>query len=534
MKLLAILLSILIFGPSIWDLSLIAGRKAPVPTPVYPTRVYDALRTPNAGKVVLQVPPTSVVWRDHNNAALSGPTISVPTEHPVTSYLAPTEIGDLVTKLHPHGTRELCRNVQHWWRINSTWAIKWTSLVYYLFALIAVRSGLLQKHAVHHRNLRSEPVTVSALDPTGTLVHRTSGQLVTSKQPNRPIPWISIYLAEGVLSMHPCCNRSGLVQWSILFQPQQHRFPAYLITRVVIDGRLFNVPLHGISNYHPWAPHIACGFNVPWKVVKKSGEVNATAIVLGAATTPATVAQTIANLESEASAPLALIEDSNDACRVGEAEQVTQETAVNSPPPSRPASPGFTSEHEAPITQAADPLPPSTRFDTSYPDAIHSFNGSLRTRQYIAWLHLTRPAQPLPNRTVPADQAAVVRSHLRPTLRGLADRAGERHPPRPRATTTAESDSEEGHVMAEEAGPSVVEDQPGISATEEGSSGTSDRGPKPHRAGKRTARMKRQARAREAAAAPTSDDSEGPTFAQLAALPSPSIIPPPSPETSEE
>ncbi|KAG9041456.1 hypothetical protein FS837_012221 [Tulasnella sp. UAMH 9824] len=533
MKLLAILLTILIFGPSIWDFSLIAGRKAPVPTPVYPTRVYDALRTLNAGKVVLQVPPTSVVWLDHNNAGLSGPTISIPTEHPVTSYLAPTEISDLVTKLHPHGTQELWSNVQHCRRINSTWAIKWTSLVYYLFAVIAGGSRLLQKHAIH-RNLRSEPVAVPALGHAGTLVHWASGQLVTSKQPNRPIPWISIYLAEGILSIIPCfttSNRGGAVQWSILFQPQQHHFPADLITRVAIDGRLFNVPLHGISSYYPWAPHIGRGFNVPWEVVEKSGQVNATAILHRAAPTPATIAQAIANFESEASVPLTLIEDSNDACRVDEAEQVTQESAVNSPPPSRPASPRFTSEHETPITQAADPVPPSARFGPSYPDAIHSFNGSLGTKQYIAWLHLTRPAQPLPNRTVPADQAAVVRSHLRPTLRGLADRAEERHP-QPRAAIAAES--EEGHDVAEEAGPSVVEDQPEVSTTKEGSSGTSDRGPKPHRAGKRTARMKRQARAREAGAAPTSNDSEEPTLAQLAALPSPSITIPPPAETLEE
>ncbi|KAG8915529.1 hypothetical protein FRC00_003276 [Tulasnella sp. 408] len=455
MKLLVILFTILIFGPIVWDDSVIAGLKALAPTPVYPTSTYDPISALNAVKEVLEVPPTSVVWLDHNNAGLSGPPILIRTEHQVTSHLAVGEIGNTVTKLHPHGTQESWSNVQRWWRINSTWAIKWTSLVYRLLGLVAVSSGLLQKHAIYHRNLHSGPAAVSAPDSTGTLVRRACGQLVISKQPNRPIPWITIYLAEGVLCMHPyftTSNRGGPVQWSIRFQPPQHRFPADIITRVAIDGRLFNVPLHGVSSYHPWAPHIAGGFNVPWELVEKSGEVNnATAIVLSAAPTPVTIAQTIANFESEASAPPARIEDSNDACRVGEAGQVTQAAAVNSPPPSRLPSPSSTSEHEAPITEAADPVPPSNRFDAFYPDAIHSFNRPLGTSQYIAWLHLTRPAQPLPNRTVPVDQAAVVRSHWRPVLRGLADRAEERHPTQPRATIAEES--EEGHVMREEGGP---------------------------------------------------------------------------------
>ncbi|KAG8964900.1 hypothetical protein FRC00_000651 [Tulasnella sp. 408] len=325
------------------------------------------------------------------------------------------------------------------------------SALVYLFVLVAVGSGLLQKHTIHHRNLRSEMAAVSALDHKCTLVRRASGQRVISKQPNRPIPWITICLAEG---------------WSIPFQPQQHRFPADLVTRVAIDGRLFNVVLHGVSNYHPRAPHIVRGFNVPWEVIEKSGEVNATAIVHRAAPTPATNAQTIANFESETSAPLARIEDSTG---IEEAQHVAQVPVVNSPPPSRCASPGFTFEHEAPVTEAAVGLPPNARFGASYPDTIQSFNRPLGTNQYIAWLHLTRPTQPLPNRAVPADQAAVVRSHWRPVLRGLADRAEDRHLPS-RATIAAES--EEGHVMAEEAGPStVVEDQPEISTLEEGSSG---------------------------------------------------------------
>ncbi|KAG8964902.1 hypothetical protein FRC00_000653 [Tulasnella sp. 408] len=522
MKLLAILLTILILGPILWDDSIIAGLKAPAPTPVYPTTTYDPISTLNAGKEVLRVPPTSVVWLDHNNAALSGPTtILIQTEHQVTSHLAAAEIGDPFTKLHPHGTQELWSNVQHWWRINLTWAIKWTSPVY-LFVLVAVGSRLLQKYAIHHRYLHSEPTAVSAPDPKGTFVRRASGQLVISKQPNRPIPWITIYLADGVLSMHPCfttSNRGGPIQWSILFQPQQHRFPADLITRVAIDGRFFNLILHGISSYHPWAPYIARGFNVPWEVVEILGEFNATAIVHGAAPTPATTAQTIANFESDASAPLALIEDSNDACGIDEAEHVTQAPEVNSPPPSRPTSPDFTSEYEAPIIEATVSLPPNTRFDPSYPDAIHSFNHPLGTNQYIARLYLTRPARPLPNRTVPADQAAVVRSHCRPVLRGLADRAEERHLPEPRANIAAES--EEDHVVAVEAGPSVIEDQPEISTLEEGYSRTDNRGPKPHCGGKRTARMKRQARVREAGHS-TSD--EGPDRSQLAAFPPPSTL----------
>ncbi|KIO21654.1 hypothetical protein M407DRAFT_28789 [Tulasnella calospora MUT 4182] len=228
----------------------------------------------------------------------------------------------------------------------------------------------------------------------------------------------------------------------MLFHPYHRQDSAHLSTRVAIDGRLFNVLLHGIASYHPWAPHITIGFNIPWEVVKESGQGDAAAVV---------------------PAPL----------------------------PSSLPSPCSAPRYEAPIAEAANPLLPSTRFGTSYPEAIHSFNRPLSTNQYISWLYLTRPPNPLPNRPVPVEQAIAVRDRLRPVLRNLATRAEVRHPPRPSANVQMES----GEARVKEEEPRAYfaeENQSEIQKTEESSLETPHEGTKPHRGGKRAARMKRQ------------------------------------------
>ncbi|KIO18870.1 hypothetical protein M407DRAFT_31458, partial [Tulasnella calospora MUT 4182] len=73
MKLLTIFIVLFGFGPTILDYALSGSPNGTVlvPTPTYPTKTYDPFNALNAGRVVLEVPPTSVARQDHNNAGLS-------------------------------------------------------------------------------------------------------------------------------------------------------------------------------------------------------------------------------------------------------------------------------------------------------------------------------------------------------------------------------------------------------------------------------------------------------------------------------
>ncbi|KAG8915930.1 hypothetical protein FRC01_003466 [Tulasnella sp. 417] len=497
MKLLAILIVLLSFGPTILDHSLGGGGNVIAPTPVYPTKTYDPSKVINAGKVILDVVATPATRLDHNNAEVSGLTISVSTGRAVANCNAVEDIGVLsrCTKANSRPHQNSGSDGQRWWQIDSTWAVNQTSSVCeLLLPILIVGLGLLLGQTLYQSDLTSQgAVGPNAVNPQVTVKCRASSQAVVRKQPGRPVPCITIYLGEAAMGIYPYPNNSGsgglqVGKWPVLVHPRQNPtstpYPAHLCARVVIDGRLFNVRLHGISSYHPWAPHIARSFNVPWEVVKKPDHVDADATIEDSALPARESLRTITNFESKALVALDLAGISSDTSVIDEVKQYTQTTRATAPQPPRPASVGSNPRSEAPSSEAPGLVLPNPRSGTWCPEAILDFNRPLSTDQYISWLYLTR-REPLPYRPVTVERAVEVRDELRPTLRNLAARAKERHP-EPKVGV----ESGKGQIEKEELGaPVPAEDQPEIRATEEE---TVDQVMHGHCGGARAARKRRQ------------------------------------------
>ncbi|KAG8903337.1 hypothetical protein FRC00_000134, partial [Tulasnella sp. 408] len=277
-------------------------------------------------------------------------------------------------------------------------------------------------------------------------------QAVVLKQAHRVVAWITLCSVEGFLSIDLCStnpDRAGAARWSITFHPTDQDNPTP-IARVATDDHVFAILFHGISGFHPWAPQISGVLEIPREIPRESneeaGQANAASTEPHSAAIPA---QSIPNGELETSVELAPSYCSSETCGIDE-EEYSKPTILVIP------SPTSTSNRDAPISEAVRPPLPS----------FHA--GSLE-------------------------------SELQPGEPNLATRAEQKDGPS--ADVKMGSDANHVDCREDQPGTSVAEeDVPATYVKEENEPEKQNKKSKPHRGGKRTARMKQKQALREAAA----------------------------------
>ncbi|KAG8914538.1 hypothetical protein FRC00_012641, partial [Tulasnella sp. 408] len=395
MKFLAIFIAILGFGPIMLEEALSAGRygktttdppppelaltlrpTAPAPTPVSPTKTYDPSSVLNAGKELLQVPPTSGALLYHNNAENSAPAISISTVSQVTPAPIVASTGDSIINLGCHLLQYHWNNRYRLPQIDLGWVI---TLFQLLLPFLTVGAALVRERSSYRHSLQSEqaiivstpldpndalkcqvprvrttsPPPFPAREPSGTLrvpnatpaslekAHSsplspvnvtgftglgdpnedTTNQPVALKQLHRVIAWITTCSVEGYLNMGFCSSDSDCgnsVQWTITFHPRAHAN-----TSITSNEDLLNILFRRISSYHPWAPQFVGVLEIPKEIVTELEEEDVTAIVPRIAPT---LPQAVPNIEPEAAMALALVTDSGHACVTAKEESNTPAT----------------------------------------------------------------------------------------------------------------------------------------------------------------------------------------------------------------
>ncbi|KAG8958724.1 hypothetical protein FRC00_002366, partial [Tulasnella sp. 408] len=385
MKLLAIFIAILGFGPIMLEEALSAARYPPAPTPVSPTKTYDPSSVLNAVKELLQVPPTSGVLLYHNNAANSAPAISIWTVSQVTPDPIVASTGDTIIDLGYHLLQDHWNNRPRLPPINPDWVITVCQL---LLPFLTVGAALVRERSSYRHSLQSElalivstpldpqandapkwqvprartasPQTFSTRGPSETALYvpnatpaslekahtspcpsaivtgltglgdsreDATNQPIPLKQLHRVIAWITICSVKGYLTMDFFSADSDCgdgVQWTITFHPRAHAN-----TCITSKEYLLNTLFRGISSYHPWAPLFVGVLEIPKEIVTETNEFeeeDATAIVPRVAPTPSTLPQAVPNIDPEATMAMDLVTDSDDASVTAKEESNTPAT----------------------------------------------------------------------------------------------------------------------------------------------------------------------------------------------------------------
>lgn len=303
--------------------------------------------------------------------------------------------------------------------------------------------------------LRSSPLLLEGPETTARAgpLKGAVDQPVVLKQAHRVVAWITLYSVEGFLCLDHCStnpDRAGAVRWSITFHPRDQYNPTPN-ARVATDDHVFKIIFHGISSFHPWAPHLSAVLEITREMITGSNEEADQTNAIGSASHSAVVlAETVPNGELGTSMEISPSNVSSETGGIDEKEYNKPTTPVIPLPTS-------TSNHDGPVSEAVGlPLPRSRA-------------GSLEFEPQSAEQNLTTSAEQ-GGRLEPSADVKMT---------------GENH--------VDVGDAPSGTYVAEE-------DVPATYAKEENEPEKQNKKSKAHRGGKRTARMKQKQALREAAA----------------------------------
>ncbi|KAG9027035.1 hypothetical protein FS837_004398, partial [Tulasnella sp. UAMH 9824] len=259
MKLFAFIVLVLAYGPRLLC-DVLSVPRSPAPTPVYPTKTFSDAFT--ARKATVQVPPTSVVVRDHNNVGESTAlpitsfygkifsttsTVSILTAFQVPSTLASVRDVAFALKLS-HQVQMLWNGVGHWLQRDLGQLIEQIVVFYvYMWAFVVAALVLRRKRALDRPYVTTE--LAAHFKPTCA-----------------PLAWIEVRSVEGILLLFSYTTNSweNPDQWTGLWIPRR-RYTHYLPNgpadrdadfNAAVSG-LLGILLQAVSSYHPWAPQLA-------------------------------------------------------------------------------------------------------------------------------------------------------------------------------------------------------------------------------------------------------------------------------------
>ncbi|KAG8894929.1 hypothetical protein FRC01_012666, partial [Tulasnella sp. 417] len=470
------------------------------PTRVFATKTYDPSYAFNAGKLVLQVPATSVAGMHHNNAGQSGSTVSISTDPHVTSDLPFASTDDTIVSLDRRQLRDQWTGLHHLWEIDYNWVVLGFHL---LLSVFTVSAAIVRERRSYRRSLQSEPVFIESIPPEPKAIVKCH------VRPRTRTTLLLTYPTRGLIEAGP---RLPVTTPALLEKAQQMGSPRSLGMVLQITGSLGSFkdtvaqtvalkPRHrviawvticsveGFLSLDIYPSNSDCGAVVRWAIVFHAQDY------LCPTTTPTqpnagvTTDEDILNIlyrgisSYHPWAPqfVGVVEIPGDIVNGLNKEEGLDATAMVPRTTPTPATAAQVASATAPHTSMA---PTSSANSTLTYGIDTEEDNTSATTVGSAPLHFTSdPEAPIIG---PTNQEAAARNQLLPVPRDLATRADQRHRP----SADVDMEAAEGHL----------ENQPGPDAAEEGSAihaeeqnGLPQGQRKTKRGGKREVRKKRLA-----------------------------------------